>query len=262
MEGNYYRHGQKWSREETILAFELYSRTAFGRIHSRNEDVIKLAKLIGRTPGSVGLKMANLASLDPSLKSRGIMAMPNTSKLDAEVWNEFCEDWESLSYQAKMILNNYEKRDVHDEQNDMGFELPEGHMVESYSKDRVGQGFFRNAVLSAYDSRCCITGVSLSELLVASHIKPWIDSDPKTERTNPRNGLCLNSLHDKAFDRGLITLDKSFRVILSPRIKDSKMDDNTREWFMHYDKELIQLPNKFLPDSSFIEYHNEVIFLR
>ena len=256
------RRGQKWTREETILAFELYSRTPFGKIHSRNEDIIRLANLIGRTPGSVGLKMSNLASLDPSLRNRGIVAMPHTSKLDSEIWNEFCEDWESLSYQAQVILDKYDNRRYQDGKCGTDFiQLPEGHMIESYSKERVGQGFFRKAVLSAYNTKCCITGVSLTELLVASHIKPWKDSDPKTERTNPRNGLCLNSLHDKAFDQGLITLDDSYRIILSSRINEAFMDRNTRDWFVFYKDKEIQLPNKFLPDKSFIEYHNDVIFL-
>lgn len=73
---------------------------------------------------------------------------------------------------------------------------------------RVGQNYFRNAVLSAYESRCCMTGISVPEFLIASHIKPWKSSDDKKEKANPRNGLCLNALHDKAFDLGFITVDK------------------------------------------------------
>ena len=46
------------------------------------------------------------------------------------------------------------------------------------------------------------SGLAVPELLVASHIKPWKDSDSKTERTNPMNGLTLNALHDKRFDNG------------------------------------------------------------
>ena len=61
---------KKWSREETILAYELYCRTPFGRIHSRNPEIIELANLIGRTSGSVALKMSNLARFDPELQKR------------------------------------------------------------------------------------------------------------------------------------------------------------------------------------------------
>ena len=73
------------------------------------------------------------------------------------------------------------------------------------------------AVMSAYNGRCCITGLSLSGLLVASHIIPW--SHDRDNRVNPRNGLLLSALHDKAFDTGLITIkdfDMTVRVSAVP----------------------------------------------
>lgn len=256
------RYGKKWSREETILAFDLYSRTPFGKIHAGNKDIIRLAELIGRTPASVGLKMANLASHDPSLSKRGVVAMQHGSKLDSEIWEEYCNDWESLSYEAKQILNTYEGDNIKETEAVDYTLYPEGITVESTVKERVGQQFFRNAVLNAYSRKCCITGMALSELLIASHIKPWKISDPKTERTNPRNGLCLNSFHDKAFDRGLITIDYSYRIILSPQLKRMAMDDNSRSWLQFYESKTIQLPDKFIPDKLFIEYHNDVVYKR
>ena len=67
------RTGIKWSREETILAFDLYCRTPFGKISQGNPEIIKLAHLLGRTPGSVGLKMHNLAHYDPELQKRSLL---------------------------------------------------------------------------------------------------------------------------------------------------------------------------------------------
>lgn len=75
-------------------------------------------------------------------------------------------------------------------------EIPAGEYRERMMKQRVGQYFFRMSVLNAYGNRCCINGLKKPELLVASHIKPWNVSDEQTERTNPSNGLCLNSFHD------------------------------------------------------------------
>ena len=97
-------------------------------------------------------------------------------------------------------------------------------------------------------------------MLVASHIKPWKDSDEKTERTNPSNGLCLNSLHDKAFDREFITIDNRYRIVMSSKLKDVRMDTETRDWFWSYEGKEIILPEKFLPDKDFIQYHNDVVF--
>lgn len=131
---------------------------------------------------------------------------------------------------------------------------------EIQSKQRVGQYFFRSVVLSAYGNKCCVTGLSIPELLVASHIKPWAFSDQKTERTNPSNGLSLNAFHDKAFDKGLITIDKTYKIIFSKRISEIEMDENTLEWFNSYKNKQIILPEKFIPDKRFIEYHNDFIF--
>lgn len=105
-----------------------------------------------------------------------------------------------------------------------------------------------------------IKSILLPELLVASHIKPWKSSDAKTERTNPSNGLCLNSLHDKAFDRGLITIDKNYRIVNSAKISSTAMDYDTKAWFMSYEGKQIILPDRFYPNKAFIEYHNDMIF--
>ena len=102
----------------------------------------------------------------------------------------------------------------------------------------------------------------MPSLLTASHIKPWKDSDPRTERTNPRNGLCLNALHDRAFDRGLITVTTDYRVIVSKQIKDFYNMEVVQEFFGKYDGKKIELPEKFLPARQFIEFHNTNIFER
>lgn len=255
------RAGAKWNREETILAFDLYCKTPFGKIGQNNPDIVELAALLGRTPGSVALKMANLAHYDPELQKRNVTAMAHGSKLDADIFNEFCKDWNELSYQAQLIKAKLQGRNISELVNieDMDT-IPAGHYKERLIKTRVGQYFFRLSVLNSYGNRCCITGMKKSELLVASHIKPWKDSDERTERTNPCNGLCLNSLHDRAFDRGFITIDKHYKIVISNKLKDVPMDSKTREWFWSYENMQIHLPDKFLPGKEFIEYHNDVIF--
>ena len=257
------RYGEKWSREETILAFDLYCKTPFSKIDKRNKDIIALAEILGRTPSSVGLKMANLAHFDPKLIAQNVKGMSNASKLDREIVEEFNNDWEGLSYQAQLILSEYEGKDIMTLNPGLDEEqIPPGTDSISETKVRVGQRFFRTTVLTAYGNSCCVTGMKNAELLVASHIKPWKDSDAKTERTNPSNGLCLNALHDKAFDRGLITLDNNFRLVFSRRLTDIEMDEGTREWFFSYEDQPIVLPDKFIPDKRFIEYHNDVVFQR
>ena len=74
-----------WTREELILAINLYCKLPFGRLHRANPDIIHLAKLIHRTPSAVALKLVNFASFDPSLRARGIKGASNASKLDSQI---------------------------------------------------------------------------------------------------------------------------------------------------------------------------------
>ena len=63
---------RNWTREELIVAFNLYCKIPFGRIHIRNPLIIELAKAIGRTPSALSWKLANFARLDPALRKRNI----------------------------------------------------------------------------------------------------------------------------------------------------------------------------------------------
>lgn len=252
---------RNWTREETILAMDLYSRVPFSKIWKGNPEIIALAKLIGRTPDAVALKMSNLAHFDPKLKEKELAGMSHASKLDPLIYEEFASNIGELSYQAQSIIAKLKHSTVEEELTEIELsDIPAGEYHEQQTKVRIGQYFFRMSVLVAYGNTCCITGMNTKQLLVASHIKPWAVSDEKTERTNPSNGLCLNALHDKAFDRGLITIDKDYRIINSVHIKEASMDDKTREWLAYYDHKEIILPDKYLPGKDFIEYHNDVIF--
>lgn len=77
-----------------------------------------------------------------------------------------------------------------------------------------------------------------------------------------QNLLCLNALHDKAFDRGLITIDYDYNIVVSDKLTKADMDSETKAWIRHYDRHRIILPDRFLPGKDFIEYHNDMIFMR
>ena len=252
---------RKWSREETILAFELYCRTPYGRINSSNKEINELAVLLGRTTSAVVMKMVNLGSFDPRQRERNVSGLKNASKQDELVFNEFYKDLEKLSYNASNIRKEYGQVIPEEELllNDYMLQIP-GRYKEQSVKVRIGQSFFRKAVLDAYDNKCCITGISNTKLLIASHIKPWSESDNGIERTNPCNGLCLNALHDRAFDQGLLTIDYNYRIILSSKIKTVDMNIETKDWFLSFAGKQISLPDRFLPAKEIIKYHNENIF--
>jgi putative restriction endonuclease len=241
-----------WTRDELLLAINLYCKTQFGRIHIHSPEIIELAKYLGRTPGSVSYKLANFASIDPSLDRKGAA---NVSKLDRVVWQEFFADWDKMAFESEQnYLQIKGETACFDELS--GGLLPEGKDRESVVRSRVNQGFFRKMVLSSYDFCCCITGLPITELLVASHIIPWA-KDSKN-RLNPQNGLCLNSLHDKAFDQGFITIDDSYRVLVSDEI--NSLDDKSVKIISAYHKEEINLPRRFRPSQEFLRYHRENVF--
>jgi putative restriction endonuclease len=254
------KQGQNlWTREELILAINLYCKLPFGKLHRNNPEIIRLAQLIGRTPNSIAYKLVNFASLDPSLQARGIKGAQNTSKLDKEIWNEFYHSWDVLPFESEKLRAQFEHTTVERMNHIDETELPkEGKVREQVIKVRVNQGFFRHTVLAAYNSTCCITGLQNPSLLIAGHIKPW-GLDEKN-RLNPRNGLAVNALHDKAFEAGLLTITPDYKIKISSILKKQQKEISIQDYFLNYDEKEIILPSKFLPDKQFLEYHNNERF--
>ena len=250
---------QRWTREQTIVAFNLYCKIPFNRVTSSHPEIIKVARIIGRSVNSVKMKIGNFGSFDPELKKRGIVGLANASKLDEEIWNEFNSNWEDLAYKSEVIISRLEGRNILDKAYDSSdyLEITEGFDKKHIVKARVNQNFFRQTVLSAYNFTCCITGIDIPELLIASHIIPW--SKNTKNRLNPRNGLCLNALHDKAFDKGLMTITLDFRIKVSEKIL-IKPSAPIEKWIASFDGKEMMLPERFLPINEFLEYHNEHIF--
>jgi putative restriction endonuclease len=246
-----------WTREELIVAFNLYCKIPFGRIHIRYPLVIGLAKSIGRTPSAMSWKLANFARLDPTLQRRKIVGATHGAHAEVEVWNEFSNDWEKLAFESERLLDQMKVQPI--VSGEEAREFPEGRNRETIIRARVNQSFFRAVVLAAYDGRCCITGLSIPQLLTASHIVPW--SVDVKNRTNPRNGLCLNAIHDRAFDCGLITITPNLKIKLSPQVARNQGDKAAREVFGRYDGASVSLPRRFAPSADFLRYHNEKIFL-
>ena len=251
------KKGQKlWSREELILAINLYCKTTFGRLHNHNPDIKELAQLLGRTPSSLTWKLVNFASLDPSLKARGIKGASNASKLDNEIWNEFYHDWENLAFESEALLASLKEENIENKfLNNLSISSTLiGKERLQMVKTRVNQAFFRKTILASYNNTCCITGINVPEFLIASHIIPW--AEDKGKRMNPSNGLCLNALHDKAFETGLLAVTPAYKIKISEKLlKADTKDSITNVYFENYHNKSINLPKRFLPDPEFLDKH-------
>lgn len=212
-----------WSHDDLVIACGLYFTLPFGQMHSRNPKIIHVARLLGRTPSSLAMKLVNLASLDPDHQARGVRGLAGHSRGDQQIWAEFHDNWEKFAVLSEMKLQELEARTNDLTSPRRSWPEPEygPHSVQTETSAtvtvRTMQGFFRKAVLAAYHSKCCITGNPVEDLLVASHILPW--SDFPQQRLNPKNGLCLAAHFDRAFDRHLITFDSELRLVLGPALK-------------------------------------------
>jgi len=257
---------KNWTREQVLIALNLYCQLPFGKLHKGNPLIIETAKLIGRTPSSLAMKLTNLASLDPAITESGRRGLSGSSALDKAIWQEFQSNPDAVGYESQVLMDALVKQDVVIDALSSAAEpddvLPSffGENTTAKVQVRVRQSFFRKAILSGYENRCCMTGLSDSRLLVASHIVPWAKDEKN--RLNPANGLCLSSLHDKAYDRGLITVTPNFVIKISPQLKAQEGNKFANDYLIGLDGNKISLPKKFLPLRDFLDYHHQEIFLK
>jgi hypothetical protein len=254
--------GRRWTRDELIIALNLYHKLTFGQLHARQPAIVALADKLERGANSVAMKLCNFASLDTALKLRGIKGLEGASALDRETWNEFHRNLNEVVPVSEEALR---KLFGVDEGSELEVLPREGVRVRKRAptgptettatvKLRRGQDYFRDAVLNNFGGRCGITQLAVRELLIASHILPW--GTHVAERLNVRNGLSLSRLHDAAFDQGLITFDDSLRMVISPRLKAELPQRAVAENFGAYAGESLRLPDDAtLPDLAFLAEH-------
>jgi predicted restriction endonuclease len=220
-----------------------------------------LAKVIGRTSDAVAMKMLNIASIDPAITSTGRVGLGNASSLDREVWDEFHSDWERLAVECELLRQQLENNAIEGfepENDELLSEDFTGETRQVLATQRIKQHFFRRAVLSSYRGRCCMSGLSEPRLLIASHIVPW--SQNKTNRLNPSNGLCLSAIHDRAFDKGLISLTDEFKIIVSDELKQ-RNESFVIDVLLPLDGRTIEPPQRFTPQIEFIAWHRNELFV-
>ena len=265
------KYGSLWTREETILCFYLYCQIPFSRTNKSNPEVVKLANLLDRTIGSVVRKLGNLGAVDERLRAFNISGLVNYAKLDKEIFHEFVNNWD--------VLVSVSQKIIEDMNTEKGIEIiklievtAEEDIIAEFTRlsklptekqvsvnVRIRQSFFRRAVLSNYDNKCCICGVDIPELLIASHIVPWAKDE--NSRIDPQNGLTLSAFHDRAFDKGLITITPDYCIRISKKVLKSK-SEFIKPSILEFEGKEINLLSKFLPKKEYLEWHNKNVFLK
>lgn len=258
--------GVKYTEDECILALELYMTLERKDIRKTNQRIIGLSEFLTkhghpRNVNSVKMKVENFKACDPLYPGK---SLTNYSDTDVAVWNRFYDvGFINLAEAADEARRRISRgNDIALDYNLLGLNVS-GKTTTVEKRVRVNQEIFRARVLTVYDSKCCITGMQIPEMLQACHIKPWRDSPENSpERIDPRNGLCLNKVHHAAFDEGLFTLDEHYRVELSPMLEEKEQKDVLDRFYYPYEGKTIMVAiNSFLPLQKYLDFHRKNIFI-
>lgn len=216
----------------------------------------ELSSLLGRTPGSIHRKLEDIRSNDPEYLKKGMVGT-HAAKQVSTIWSNFQNDRErtmsEIENAYESVLGGYDVSEMF-----IDPEIPLGRDVPALSTYREGQHSFRRQVADNFDCKCCITGIATESLLVASHIKPWFRSTP-SERTDVRNGLYLNRLHDGLFDRYLMTIDEDMRIVYAESIRQDNTDDVFESFFGKYEGARIRKPIKSVGE-LYLEEHRRISY--
>ncbi len=242
------------------MALSVYFQLPFGRLNRTTPEVKELAKLIGRNDNSAALRLVNFAACDPYIINSGRKGMISGIGVCKPIWDEFADDKDRLFNEAQRIKADKLHKSIEETLNITQHEL-EGKEKSGVIKQRVNQSVFRSMILYNYERRCAITGINIPDLLVASHIIPWVDSTPQ-QKLSPENGICLSALYDKAFDRGLITISPDdYTVRLSSALHEYETQEYFDRYFGSISGRKIKMPIEHQPDRDFLAYHRDKVFV-
>ena len=245
-----------WTRRETLAALHIYLQLPYGQLYRSQSRIVQLSQWLGRTANAVALKMVNLASQDPQVQASGRRGMGNASSMDKQIWQEIQQDADAVILEAEASFTAYAQQQGLSGTEDVADEVPEiaeGKTVTAILQMRVNQTRFRRAVLASYNATCCMSGLHIPKLLVASHIVPW--SMDSKNRLNPSNGLCLSALHDRAYDQGMITVLPDFTIRVTEHLRRPELDAFAQTTLAQCHGQAIRLPERFRPTPVFLESH-------
>ena len=108
------RRNPAWTRDEIILALDLFFRVDIRRVAKNHPEIVALSQLLNRlpihsdkpdtstfrNPAGVYMKLGNLLRFDPTYKGSGLKA---GNKLEEEVWRDFGTDREKLKIVANAL---------------------------------------------------------------------------------------------------------------------------------------------------------------
>jgi hypothetical protein len=120
-------------------------------------------------------------------------------------------------------------------------------------RQRVGQNYYRQALMGYWQGACAVTGINVPEVLRASHAKPWADCGTDAERLSVFNGFLLCANLDALFDRGLISFDDFGEILVSKRLDVLQL----QALGLHGQSRLRSVSASHMP---FMQWHRDCVF--
>ena len=155
-----------------------------------------------------------------------------------------------LKIDGQTLVINYSTSKVRKIEKEIDSLDLKGETREAVVKVRVNQGVFRDLLLCKF-KKCCLCGVNSPDLLIASHIKPWAQSDAD-EKLDINNGFLMCPNHDILFDKGYISFDDEGGILISNQLSNS---DKT---FTNVNENMkIHLTEK---NKEYLKYHRDFLF--
>lgn len=173
--------------------------------------------------------------------------IPEFSSWSNEIFMSFC-DWLRRTNKTidgeniRQVFNKDKARKVITEIENISLK---GIDKEAIVKVRINQGIFKERLLHRYN-HCCLCKVSEHDFLIASHIKPWKDSD-ENERLDVDNGFLFCPNHDKAFDKGYISFDNEGNILIS-----EELNEVNKRFLNIYEDMKIELTDE---NKQYLQYH-------
>jgi len=168
-------------------------------------------------PATSALLPELLRSFQPWAEASDVFFVPTLADLAALLRRATC---------LSQALPNQAVRDYHTAVAQAVDTLPAGSRgteVERLIRQRVGQERYRVALLAYWGGACAVSGVTVSEVLRASHAKPWAECADDTERLDAFNGFLLVANLDALFDRFLISFDDAGHLLISDRLSQNDL---------------------------------------
>ena len=146
----------------------------------------------------------------------------------------FIAGWDGNALKARIVFGVPDQDDVTAPQNAL-----ERRYALRAVKQRLHQASFREAVITAYNGRCALSGLPEQRLLDAAHIIS--DKNERLGQPIVPNGLLFSKIHHAAFDAHLIGIDPDYRLHVSGRLLDQH-DGPMLEALKQLDQGALHLP--------------------